>query len=359
MYAFNWKRAVERYSDELSEIVAELIVMAGLQGVDFVDTLPRRLYFRILSILRPAEYAARRIILMAACKLEWNIRIVERKKEATPAERHPHLAPWGSEGRVETSARSESEGQGHRVPAFDLFDPAKDYGKFFLSDAEYAALMKAREEARYLPTPYHSPDEPVNAISLSRRIRALADAMQNIDRQAIRLARWKARHMPNGTRAGAVGLKHTSLRSLSSRTPTSSRSGLSPIRFSRSAGRAPPPCLARAGALRARPVLRIVERAVGQRQAAAADAFVEPVAQLGQRLDLAVEFGAKVSPILVQSALFGVRPFGSRSSTCLICGRVKPNCWAIITKDRRLMSERRKRRWPPALRSGAISPCSS
>jgi hypothetical protein len=65
--------------------------------------------------------------------------------------------PRGSEGRVETSARSESEGQGHRVPAFDLFDPAKDYGKFFLSEAEYAALMKAREErkisARSIPFP--------------------------------------------------------------------------------------------------------------------------------------------------------------------------------------------------------------
>jgi hypothetical protein len=86
MYAFNWKRAVERYSDELSQIVAELIVMAGLQGVAFVDTLPRRLYFRILSILRPAEYAARRIILMAACKLEWNIKVVEAKAGNKPAE---------------------------------------------------------------------------------------------------------------------------------------------------------------------------------------------------------------------------------------------------------------------------------
>jgi hypothetical protein len=251
MYAFNWKRAVERYSDELSGIVAELIVMAGLQGVDFVDTLPRRLYFRILSILRPAEYAARRIILIAACKLDWNIRIAEAKNHALTS------PPVGSEGRVETggstpedlprsakpggmanrvsgvrsgrqcrpidndlsigatNARSESEGQGHRVPAFDLFDPAKDYGKFFLSDAEYAALIKAREEARYLPVPYHSPDEPVNAARLCQRIRALADAMQNIDRHAIRLARWKARYMPNGTKGGAVGLKHTSLRSLS------------------------------------------------------------------------------------------------------------------------------------------------
>jgi hypothetical protein len=58
MYAFNWKRAVERYSDELSQIVAELIVMAGLQGVDFVDTLPRRLYFRIL--VDPASGRIRR-----------------------------------------------------------------------------------------------------------------------------------------------------------------------------------------------------------------------------------------------------------------------------------------------------------
>jgi hypothetical protein len=226
--------------DELSQIVAELIVMAGLQGVDFVDTLPRRLYFRILSILRPAEYAARRIILIAACKLEWDIRVVEAKKRTKPAE--SLTSPLrGSEGRVETggstpedlprsakpggmanrvsgvrsgrqcrpidndlsigatNARSESEGQGHRVPAFDLFDPAKDYGKFFLTDAEYAALMKAREEARYLPVPYHSPDEPVNAMSLSRRIRALADAMQNIDR---------ARHPPCPLEGPAHAQRH-------------------------------------------------------------------------------------------------------------------------------------------------------
>jgi hypothetical protein len=148
--------------------------MASMQGVPFVETLPRGLYFRILSILRPAEYAARRIILIAACKLEWNIKVVEAKKEATGTLTSPQRGevdlprsakPGGMANRVSgvrsgrqcrpidndlsigaTNARSESEGQGHRVPAFDLFDPAKDYsGKFFLTDAEYAALMKARE----------------------------------------------------------------------------------------------------------------------------------------------------------------------------------------------------------------------
>jgi hypothetical protein len=69
MDGFNWRKAVERYGDELCAIAAQLIVMAGMQGFRVVETLPRHLYLRILSILRPAEYAARRLILMAACKI--------------------------------------------------------------------------------------------------------------------------------------------------------------------------------------------------------------------------------------------------------------------------------------------------
>jgi len=66
---FDWKRAVDHYGEELCAIAAQLIVMAGMQGFRMVETLPRHLYVRILSILRPAEYAARRLILMAACKI--------------------------------------------------------------------------------------------------------------------------------------------------------------------------------------------------------------------------------------------------------------------------------------------------
>jgi hypothetical protein len=250
MYAFNWKRAVERYGDELSEIVAELIVMAGLQGVDFVDTLPRRLYFRILSILRPAEYAARRIILMAACKLEWDIRIVEAKKPAEASPR-PLWGPKDGSRRVarplkihgEAGRHGKSGERGEERSAV----PANRQRFVDWSDERPKRKRRARPSGPRL-RPLRSGEGLRQVLSDRRRIRradegarrgkisarsipfarragernfsvpphpGLADAMQNIDRHAIRLARWKARHMPNGTKAGTVGLKHTSMRSLS------------------------------------------------------------------------------------------------------------------------------------------------
>ena len=66
-------------------------------------------------------------------------------------------------------------------------------------------------------------------------------------------------------------------------------------------------------------------------------------------------------PLLIrrQSAWVGVRPCGSLASSAAISGKVQPICWAIRAKDRRRMSERRKRRWPPAVRSACTSPFSS
>ena len=67
---FDWRRAIERNSEELCVIAARLIVIAGIQAGRTVSSLPRHLlYLRILAMLRPAEYAARRLIVMAACKL--------------------------------------------------------------------------------------------------------------------------------------------------------------------------------------------------------------------------------------------------------------------------------------------------
>ncbi len=70
METFNWRMAIDRNSEALCAIAARLIVMAGIQAGCAVATLPRHLYWRILSLLRPAEYAARRLIVMAACKLD-------------------------------------------------------------------------------------------------------------------------------------------------------------------------------------------------------------------------------------------------------------------------------------------------
>ncbi len=71
---FFWERAIEKNFEALESIVLQLFALAGVNSLrPVVDTLPRYLRIRILSILRPAEFAARRLIVMAACKLPLDI----------------------------------------------------------------------------------------------------------------------------------------------------------------------------------------------------------------------------------------------------------------------------------------------
>ena len=67
---FDWQKAIDRCGETLCAIAAQMIVMAGIETGRTVETLPRRLYLRVLALLRPAEYAARRLIAMAACKVD-------------------------------------------------------------------------------------------------------------------------------------------------------------------------------------------------------------------------------------------------------------------------------------------------
>ena len=59
----DWARAIERNSEALKAIVAALFVMLGSQAV---ARLPRPLHRAVLSVLRPAESAVRRLIVIAA-----------------------------------------------------------------------------------------------------------------------------------------------------------------------------------------------------------------------------------------------------------------------------------------------------
>ena len=62
----DWARAIEINQTALTRIVAALIAMVGLAAEGAVARLPRPLYRRALSILRPAESAVRRLIIIAA-----------------------------------------------------------------------------------------------------------------------------------------------------------------------------------------------------------------------------------------------------------------------------------------------------
>ena len=63
---FDWARAIERNSEALNGIVAELFAMLGLDGEVTLARLPRSIHSAVLRVLRPAKSAMRRLIIIAA-----------------------------------------------------------------------------------------------------------------------------------------------------------------------------------------------------------------------------------------------------------------------------------------------------
>ena len=172
---FDWHKAIDRNCEALSDIAFRLLVMAGIQAGRTVSALPRHLYLRILAVLRPAEYAARRLIAMAACKLDLEVRPA-RPRSAKP-----------EDGADDTQPSLSPRGEKEDRAAFALFDPFKRFGPPWLEPGEIAG------DEDHDAWPALPPDEPVDAKSLCRRIRALAGALRDLDGQALRLARWRAR----------------------------------------------------------------------------------------------------------------------------------------------------------------------
>ncbi|QKV19382.1 hypothetical protein [Oricola thermophila] len=198
---FDWKRAVERNLDDLLRIVAQLFLLAGIRTGRSLVFVPRALRSRILSVLRPAEFAARRLIVMAACKLERDVTLGPER----PGQRR---GPDGGDPSVrQTGHGTEEEHEPTDAelldlyrdrPCFALFDPWKRHAPFLFDvtglDGPFGHVFleyDAREEV--WSEPGLDPDALVDARALSRRIRALALALDDLDRQAARLARWKAR----------------------------------------------------------------------------------------------------------------------------------------------------------------------
>jgi hypothetical protein len=63
---FDWAGAIELNREALKGIVAALFVLLGLDGDVTVERIPHRLHRAVLRVLRPAESAVRRLIVVAA-----------------------------------------------------------------------------------------------------------------------------------------------------------------------------------------------------------------------------------------------------------------------------------------------------
>jgi hypothetical protein len=172
----DWARAIERNSEALKGIVEALFAMLGLAGTEMVARIPQPLHNAVLRVLRPAESAVRRLVVIAARGL------VVKLAPSRPM-------PAGPVGQGE-----------HLRPSFQLFDPRKSFAAprrgrptrmlprihFF----PYDTLSPARPSAADPPSP---PDGLVNAGRLTRRLQALQLALDDLPRQARRLARWRVR----------------------------------------------------------------------------------------------------------------------------------------------------------------------
>jgi hypothetical protein len=160
----DWARAVEINRIALTRIVAELFAMLGLVSSGTVERL-----------LRPAESALRRLIVIAARGLV----VKPALKRAMP------------KGLVIVRT-------GSNRMSFRLFDKRQ---KFDFVSSENPVFVKVQT---YQNNPFNLFNPPLrsqpaeqngsmSAVHQSRRLAALAQALETLPRQAWRLARWKLR----------------------------------------------------------------------------------------------------------------------------------------------------------------------
>ena len=179
----DWARAIERNSEALKGIVEALFAMLGLAGEATVARIPRSVHGAVLRVLRPAESAVRRLIVIAARGLV--VKLVPSR---------PMLA-----GTIGKGGKG-----GNLRPSFQLFDPRKNVtrsrrrtGKravprihFFTGDPWVATTWSARPPAA---APAPPSDGLVNGERISPRLQALKLALDDLPRQARRLARLRLR----------------------------------------------------------------------------------------------------------------------------------------------------------------------
>jgi hypothetical protein len=185
----DWDLAIKRNSEALKEIIAGLFAMLELAGGITVALLPRSVHSAVRRVLWPAESAVRRLIVIAARGLVVKL----------PPSR-PGLRP--------KPAKPTAKGVGSsRPPSFQLFDARKNFPELRQHRVKYAKnpprILFFGDPSRVddlwtrpAPPPAKTPpsDEAlVNAVPLTRRLEALKLALEDLPRQARRMARWRAR----------------------------------------------------------------------------------------------------------------------------------------------------------------------
>jgi hypothetical protein len=176
---FDWAGAIKHNSEALKGIIAALFVMLGDATA---ARIPHPLHRAVLRILRPTESAVRRLIVIAARGLV--VKVV-------PSRPMP-------KGQI------IGKGGGSRISVFQLYDTRKYFAELSQRRVKYAKhpprILFFGPDSRIddlWSRPVAAPPPPsdglVNSERLSRRLNALKLALDDLPRQARRMARWRVR----------------------------------------------------------------------------------------------------------------------------------------------------------------------
>jgi hypothetical protein len=178
----DWTLAIRRNREALERILAALFVMVGLEESAPAAILPRRQHAYLRRILRAAEAAIRRLVVIAA-------RNIVVRPRGVP----PDLAALRKRMTTEPAGADAPA----RIPAFPLLDPLKRYSPKPPRRASKSfpriCVPGFTEPAPIPEKPVLSPGDPVDATGLCGRLLSSRRALANLPREARRLARWRAR----------------------------------------------------------------------------------------------------------------------------------------------------------------------
>jgi hypothetical protein len=249
----DWQHAIEKNREALKRVLAGIMAMAGLGtastsplwggrrssdrrvgvvvGIEPPPdasrrpphkgevkpelTLPRLRYLAVLRLLRPAESAARRLVIAASRGIVVTLPPPRPRKAGPDIGRanavlgRLGIAVMGSrDGTAHARAAAARAGIGRdasRVPRFRLTDPLP---RFFRRRRRsvpdhLAPRVRSFDSARQYSVPPRppGPNDPIDASRLGRRLASLGRVLDDLPGEARRFARWRAHR----DRAAALG----------------------------------------------------------------------------------------------------------------------------------------------------------
>ncbi len=176
----DWGLAIKKNRDALIGVVALLLAQAGFTSGNKPARLSKSVHRAVIRLIRPAESAARRLIVIMAFSLK---PLHQRDRSALPDFKT-------------FSANANSR------PAFRLIDPRKRFGsrqRRLIAKSPPRISVPGISEPCF--TPAAKPGErggQVNPARLIQRLQALQIALDDLPKQARRLARYTAKMQTYG-----------------------------------------------------------------------------------------------------------------------------------------------------------------